>query len=73
MDQEEIPSSLIKEIELAVEAKYKELPFYASSQTREYPADIYYKGWDTYNTHPYSNKLSQNDESLELVLEDHIQ
>ena len=72
LDQEQIPSSLIKEIELVVEAKYKELPFYTFSPTREYPADKYYKSWDTYNTHPYSNKLSQNDESLELVLEDSL-
>ncbi|PCH94675.1 MAG: hypothetical protein COB85_05350 [Bacteroidetes bacterium] len=83
LDLEKIPTDLLKEIKLFVNAKYA--PVYQSSLSSEggksspegsvaktdilYPAHRYYKKWDTFNTHPYSEALSKNDTSLELVLQ----
>ena len=69
LDLDQIPKGLIQEIQLVVSSKYAEI---ASAKTSikelAYPASQYYDKWDTYNTHPYSESLSSNDTSIELVL-----
>lgn len=67
LDLEEIPKELIREIQLVVNSKYEKI---AEEQlaSKRHPASQYYGKWDTYNTHPYPESLSQNDTSLELVL-----
>ena len=71
LDLERIPRALLMEIQLFVNAKYAKPepvePVIKSGFT--YPAQMYYHKWDTYNTHPYSEELSKNDTSLELVLQ----
>jgi murein DD-endopeptidase MepM/ murein hydrolase activator NlpD len=69
LDLDKIPKELIREIQLVVTSKYtkiKGVEIAAKEQT--YPASQYYGKWDTHNTHPYSESLSKNDTSLELVL-----
>ena len=73
LDLNVIPADLIHEIQLFVKSKYdqeSDSSIEYASADNNYPADMYYHKWDTYNTHPYSENLSENDTSLELVLVD---
>jgi LysM repeat protein len=72
LDLTEIPGALTVKIESFTDGKYSQ-PVMATCNngysTSQYPADKYYKSWDTFNTHPYKDLVSKNDSSLELVLE----
>jgi len=69
LDLDQIPKELIQEIQLVVSSKYAEVARAKTTiKEQAYPASQYYGKWDTYNTHPYSESLSSNDTSIELVL-----
>lgn len=69
LDLDEIPKELIHEIQLVISSKYEKITeAQLAAEENAHPANQYYHKWDTYNTHPYSESLSKNDTSIELVL-----
>lgn len=70
-EQEIIPYPLVNQINLYVAnrgMKMEENIFYSESDTSMYPADDFYKSWNTSVPHPYSNTLFENDTVIHLAL-----
>jgi len=75
LDLPHIPVRVIKGINSFADAKYRRIAILDSiekNSTSHYPADRYYRSWDTQNTHPYRDELSKMDSTVELVLTDSV-
>jgi murein DD-endopeptidase MepM/ murein hydrolase activator NlpD len=74
LDADAIPVELIKEINDYAESRLLEHDYYVSLTTyyddSPIPANNLYQSWNTQSIYPYDEKLTKNDSSMILVLED---
>lgn len=74
LDSDSIPGSLIRDINEYAENRFVKQDYYVNLTTyydsSQYPANCFYKSWDSKKIYPYKEDIRKEDSTLKLVLVD---